>query len=68
MSVMFIPALGGWLFFFSCNKILSGKAPLNNMDMESVQSQWAKSHEGWKEEKALNEAELTAPSSEKRFP
>lgn len=39
MSVMFIPALGDWLVFFSCNKVSSGKAPLNSMDMESVQSE-----------------------------
>lgn len=40
MSVIFISALGDCLgVFFSCNRVLSGKAPLNSMDMESVQSQ-----------------------------
>lgn len=38
MSVMFIPALGDW-FLFSAVTSLSGKGPLNSMDMESVQSQ-----------------------------
>lgn len=49
-------------FFFSCSKVLSGKASLNSTDMELDQSQGIKKpHKGGKTKNAVNEAEPTMP-------